>query len=181
MDLKTGDRVAAESESTERPPRFGVVEEVLDPKPSPASASAGMMDTRASTRRRQGRSGASPAVNAAITFLNVASTFRRFAHAPTPSRPGRGRAGGSAAVTVAAAETPPRRAHSVVRRGGSSSRVPTPSLSAYSCRHWWGLGRSGETPAPRGLSESPVRRLARQDSRIRAPSRSRVMTVGRTA
>jgi Domain of unknown function (DUF1918) len=35
MDLKTGDRVAAESESTERPPRFGVVEEVLDPKPSP--------------------------------------------------------------------------------------------------------------------------------------------------
>ena len=35
MDLKTGDRVVAESESTERPPRFGVVEEVLVPKPAP--------------------------------------------------------------------------------------------------------------------------------------------------
>ena len=35
MDLKTGDRVVAESESTERPPRFGVVEEVLIRKPSP--------------------------------------------------------------------------------------------------------------------------------------------------
>jgi Domain of unknown function (DUF1918) len=34
MDLKTGDRVVAESESTERPRRFGVVEEVLT-KPSP--------------------------------------------------------------------------------------------------------------------------------------------------
>jgi hypothetical protein len=34
MDLKTGDRVVAESESTERPPRFGVVEEVLVAKPS---------------------------------------------------------------------------------------------------------------------------------------------------
>jgi hypothetical protein len=29
MDLKTGDRVVAESESTERPPRHGVIEEVL--------------------------------------------------------------------------------------------------------------------------------------------------------
>jgi hypothetical protein len=35
MDLKTGDRVVAESESTERPPRFGVVEEVLVAEPSP--------------------------------------------------------------------------------------------------------------------------------------------------
>lgn len=35
MDLKTGDRVVAESESTERPPRFGVVEEVLVRKPFP--------------------------------------------------------------------------------------------------------------------------------------------------
>jgi hypothetical protein len=35
MDLKTGDRVVAESESTERPPRFGVVEEVLIRKPFP--------------------------------------------------------------------------------------------------------------------------------------------------
>jgi Domain of unknown function (DUF1918) len=29
MELKAGDRVVAESESTERPPRSGVVEEVL--------------------------------------------------------------------------------------------------------------------------------------------------------
>jgi hypothetical protein len=29
MELKAGDRVVAESESTERPPRFGVVQEVL--------------------------------------------------------------------------------------------------------------------------------------------------------
>jgi hypothetical protein len=35
MDLKTGDRVVAESESTERPPRFGVVKEVLVAKRSP--------------------------------------------------------------------------------------------------------------------------------------------------
>jgi hypothetical protein len=34
MELKVGDRVVAESESTERPPRFGVVEEVLVAKPS---------------------------------------------------------------------------------------------------------------------------------------------------
>jgi hypothetical protein len=34
MDLKPGDRVVAESESTERPPRLGVVEEVLLPKPA---------------------------------------------------------------------------------------------------------------------------------------------------
>jgi Domain of unknown function (DUF1918) len=31
MDLKVGDRVVAEAESTERPPRHGVVEEVLSP------------------------------------------------------------------------------------------------------------------------------------------------------
>jgi Domain of unknown function (DUF1918) len=31
MDLKVGDRVVAESESTERPSRHGVVEEVLGP------------------------------------------------------------------------------------------------------------------------------------------------------
>jgi Domain of unknown function (DUF1918) len=35
MDLKPGDRVVAESESTERPARLGVVEEVLVPKPAP--------------------------------------------------------------------------------------------------------------------------------------------------
>jgi hypothetical protein len=29
MDLKVGDRVVAESESTERPPRTGTIEEVL--------------------------------------------------------------------------------------------------------------------------------------------------------
>ena len=29
MELKAGDRVVAESESTERPPRHGVIEEVL--------------------------------------------------------------------------------------------------------------------------------------------------------
>jgi hypothetical protein len=35
MELKVGDRVEAESESTERPPRSGVVEEVLQADPSP--------------------------------------------------------------------------------------------------------------------------------------------------
>ena len=35
MELKVGDRVEAESESTERPPRSGVVEEVLEGGPSP--------------------------------------------------------------------------------------------------------------------------------------------------
>jgi Domain of unknown function (DUF1918) len=34
MELKVGDRVEAESESTERPPRAGVVEEVLQGEPS---------------------------------------------------------------------------------------------------------------------------------------------------
>jgi Domain of unknown function (DUF1918) len=31
MDLKAGDRCCAESESTERPPRTGTIEEVLSP------------------------------------------------------------------------------------------------------------------------------------------------------
>jgi hypothetical protein len=35
MELKVGERVAAESESTERPERTGVIEEVLGSKPSP--------------------------------------------------------------------------------------------------------------------------------------------------
>ena len=35
MEFKTGDRVVAESESTERPPRSGVVAEVISRKPSP--------------------------------------------------------------------------------------------------------------------------------------------------
>ena len=35
MEFKVGDRVEAESESTERPPRAGVVEEVLEGGPSP--------------------------------------------------------------------------------------------------------------------------------------------------
>jgi hypothetical protein len=35
MELKVGDRVAAEAESTERPERTGVIEEVLGLKPSP--------------------------------------------------------------------------------------------------------------------------------------------------
>ena len=35
MELKVGDRVEAESESTERPARGGVVEEVLEGAPSP--------------------------------------------------------------------------------------------------------------------------------------------------
>ena len=35
MELKVGDRIEAESESTERPPRAGVVEEVLAGEPSP--------------------------------------------------------------------------------------------------------------------------------------------------
>jgi hypothetical protein len=35
MELKRGDRVELESESTERPPRTGVVEEVLSGKEHP--------------------------------------------------------------------------------------------------------------------------------------------------
>ena len=35
MGFKVGDRVEAESESTERAPRAGVVEEVLQVEPSP--------------------------------------------------------------------------------------------------------------------------------------------------
>jgi hypothetical protein len=34
MELKVGDRVVAESESTERPERMGVIEEVLSSEPS---------------------------------------------------------------------------------------------------------------------------------------------------
>jgi hypothetical protein len=35
MLLKAGDRVVAESESTERPPRPGVIEEVVQTEPKP--------------------------------------------------------------------------------------------------------------------------------------------------
>jgi hypothetical protein len=35
MQLEAGDRVEVESESTERPPRTGVIEEVLREAPSP--------------------------------------------------------------------------------------------------------------------------------------------------
>jgi hypothetical protein len=35
MELKAGDRVIVESESTDRPPRKGVIEEVVRPAPSP--------------------------------------------------------------------------------------------------------------------------------------------------
>jgi hypothetical protein len=35
MQLKTGDRVEVESESTDRPPRRGVIEEVVRQAPSP--------------------------------------------------------------------------------------------------------------------------------------------------
>jgi hypothetical protein len=35
MEFKAGDRVKVESESTERPPRTGVVEEVVHGAPSP--------------------------------------------------------------------------------------------------------------------------------------------------
>jgi Domain of unknown function (DUF1918) len=35
MELKAGDRVKVESESTERPPRTGVIEEVVHGGPSP--------------------------------------------------------------------------------------------------------------------------------------------------
>jgi uncharacterized protein DUF1918 len=35
MELKAGDRVKVESESTERPPRTGVIEEVVHGAPSP--------------------------------------------------------------------------------------------------------------------------------------------------
>jgi uncharacterized protein DUF1918 len=35
MELKAGDRVEVESESTERPPRTGVIKEVVQGPPSP--------------------------------------------------------------------------------------------------------------------------------------------------
>ncbi len=35
MHLKVGDRVEVESESTDRPPRMGVIEEVVREAPSP--------------------------------------------------------------------------------------------------------------------------------------------------
>ena len=35
MELKAGDRVEVESESTERPPRTGVIKEVVQAAPSP--------------------------------------------------------------------------------------------------------------------------------------------------
>jgi hypothetical protein len=35
MELKAGDRVIVESESTDRPPRTGVIEEVVRAAPSP--------------------------------------------------------------------------------------------------------------------------------------------------
>jgi Domain of unknown function (DUF1918) len=35
MELKVGDRVIVESESTERPPRKGVIKEVVQGPPSP--------------------------------------------------------------------------------------------------------------------------------------------------
>jgi Domain of unknown function (DUF1918) len=35
MELKVGDRVIVESESTERPPRMGVIEEVVRGAPAP--------------------------------------------------------------------------------------------------------------------------------------------------
>jgi hypothetical protein len=35
MELKVGNRVEVESESTEQPPRTGVIEEVLQEAPSP--------------------------------------------------------------------------------------------------------------------------------------------------
>jgi hypothetical protein len=35
MELKAGDRVEVESESTQRPPRRGVIEEVVQKAPSP--------------------------------------------------------------------------------------------------------------------------------------------------
>ena len=35
MELKVGDRVIVESESTERPPRMGVIEEVVRVAPAP--------------------------------------------------------------------------------------------------------------------------------------------------
>jgi Domain of unknown function (DUF1918) len=35
MELKVGDRVIVESESTERPPRTGIIEEVVRAAPAP--------------------------------------------------------------------------------------------------------------------------------------------------
>ena len=88
----------------------------------PASASAGMTDTRASTRRRQARSGVSPGRQRRHHLRSDASP------APTPSRPGRGESGRfrrTVTVTAGSDATPGVQA----RRGGScSSQVPTPSL-----------------------------------------------------
>ena len=55
MELKSGDRVQVESESTERPLRTGVIEEVLRGAHSPRYRTAGTTGTRASTPRRRGR------------------------------------------------------------------------------------------------------------------------------
>ena len=57
MQLKVGDRVEVESESTERPARRGAIEEVVREEPTRATASAGTTGTRASTPRPPARSG----------------------------------------------------------------------------------------------------------------------------
>ena len=88
MDLKTGDRVAAESESTERPPRFGIVEEVLDPKPSPRFRIRWDDGHESIYTPEAGRSGASPGRQRHHLRSDASP-------APTPSRPGRGESGGS--------------------------------------------------------------------------------------
>ena len=64
MEFKSGDRVKVESESTERPPRTGVIDEVVHGAPSPRyriswddghERSAGTTGTRASTHPRRAR------------------------------------------------------------------------------------------------------------------------------
>jgi hypothetical protein len=57
MAFAVGKRVAAESESTDRRPRSGVVEEVLRGDPSPRHRSAGTTAMTASTRPQAVRCG----------------------------------------------------------------------------------------------------------------------------
>ena len=69
MELKAGDRVMVESESTERPPRTGVIEEVVRGVPSPryriswddGHESIYTPGGRRSAFRRAGREGVGPA------------------------------------------------------------------------------------------------------------------------
>ena len=60
MTFQAGDRVVAESESIERPARYGTVREVVREDPRARIASSGTTGGRACTRRRPARSGSRP-------------------------------------------------------------------------------------------------------------------------